>query len=372
MIDSSIYLKQQAPDIVGSVEKGLSLGQMIKDRRKEADIEKAYQAGMITSPDGSVSFDEKATLGAIANKGYAKEYMQAKSQFDQVKSAQAEKQRQDAKLKIETIANVLGGVRDPMSYEAAKSRLLQIPGVTPKDLPEVYDPNQIAAITNQVLTVKDQMDLKNKEREFGMKERELALKGQENQLKRAELGQQKYLELETPYGLAKTKQDAKTIKDADEEKKNFDMKIEELISLRQKHGGEVMNREAVARGKQLSKDLLLSYKNMAKLGVLSKSDEDIINAIIPPDPLQFRSPLAAAQGQDPILNNLQKFKQDSDADFENKLKNRIRGYSELSGKPSDKTKSFSSDVLDYAKKNNITPEQAQAIKDQRTGKAAKN
>lgn len=126
--------------------------------------------------------------------------------------------------------------------------------------------------------------------------------------------------LQTPFGLANTQDDAKQLKEAYESKRNFDNKIQELIDLRTKYGGEMMNREAVSRGKQLSKDLLLEYKNMAKLGVLSKSDEDIINAIIPADPLGF----SLIPGQDPIMNNLKKFKEDSDKDFSTRVQTRTR------------------------------------------------
>jgi hypothetical protein len=125
----------------------------------------------------------------------------------------------------------------------------------------------------------------------------------------------------TPYGLARTKEDAKDLKSAHISKKNFDNKLNEMIALRKKHdGGSVMNREDVARGKQLSKDLLLEYKNMAKLGVLSDSDANIINAIIPEDPLAFDF----VPGQDPILHRLEKFKQDSDKDFTTRVTTRIK------------------------------------------------
>lgn len=128
----------------------------------------------------------------------------------------------------------------------------------------------------------------------------------------------------TPYGLANTVDDAKKVKDAYVAKNNFDAKLNELISLREEFGGEAGNREAVARGKQLSKDLLLEYKNIAKLGVLSQSDEKIINAIIPDDPLAFNNPFEMATGQDPILANLKKFKADKDKDFENNVMTRVR------------------------------------------------
>jgi len=130
--------------------------------------------------------------------------------------------------------------------------------------------------------------------------------------------------LATPYGAANTEQDAKDIKAGHEAKKSFDSKLDEMIELRTKHnGGALFNREDVDRGQQLSKDLLLEYKNMAKLGVLSQADEKIINAIIPDDPLEYKA--AGLLGQDPVMNNMKKFKIDSDNNFAERIKTRIRG-----------------------------------------------
>ena len=144
-------------------------------------------------------------------------------------------------------------------------------------------------------------------------------------VKATERKEEKEAKLQTPFGMANTEDDAKQLKGAFEAKSNFDSKLSEMIALRKKHkGGAVMNREDVARGKQLSKDLLLEYKNMAKLGVLSQADENIINAIIPADPLEYNSPLAAMQGQDPTLNRLEKFKGDAEKDFQTKVGTRTR------------------------------------------------
>lgn len=126
--------------------------------------------------------------------------------------------------------------------------------------------------------------------------------------------------LATPYGMANTVDDAKKLKEGYESKKNFDSKLQELIKLRKSKGGELYDREAVARGKQLSKDLLLEYKNMAGLGVLSKADEDILNAIIPDDPLAF----SMMPGQDPIMTKLESFQKDSDKDFQTRVATRTR------------------------------------------------
>lgn len=147
-----------------------------------------------------------------------------------------------------------------------------------------------------------QLDLKYKIGQIAKQEREV--KEQETAL-------------DTPYGRTRTAADANIIKQAAVEKQNFDNKLQQMIDLRKQYGAEVFNREAVARGKQLSKDLLLSYKNMAKLGVLSKADEDIINAIIPEDPLAFQS--SSLMGQDPIMARLESFKKDSEKEFSNRL-----------------------------------------------------
>lgn len=145
----------------------------------------------------------------------------------------------------------------------------------------------------------------------------------DRKMKEDALNAEKEVAFDTPYGKANTKEDAKVLKEAHESKKNFDAKIQEMIDLRQKHnGGALFAREDVARGKQLSKDLLLEYKNMAKLGVLSKSDEAIVNAIIPADPLQYSA--AGLMGQDPISHQLKKFQEDSNRDFETKIRTRTR------------------------------------------------
>lgn len=151
--------------------------------------------------------------------------------------------------------------------------------------------------------------------------------------------------LQTPYGLANTVDDAKQLKAADEAKKNFDNKLNQLIDIRKNAGGgQLLDRDTVGRSKQLSKDLLLAYKDMAKLGVLSQSDEAILNEIIPADPTEFRSPLAVVTGSDPILTKLEGFKKDSDSDFSNRVATRTReGMSKLQqgeSSPSSETKTI--------------------------------
>lgn len=131
---------------------------------------------------------------------------------------------------------------------------------------------------------------------------------------------EKNQKLETTYGMARTEDDAKQLKSAAETKAKFDSQLQELINLRKDKGVEYLDRNAVARAKQLSRDLLLGYKDLAKLGVLSQSDENILNDIIPADPLgQDWAP-----GQDPTLHKLEKFQGDVTRDFDSRLDQRLR------------------------------------------------
>jgi hypothetical protein len=90
--------------------------------------------------------------------------------------------------------------------------------------------------------------------------------------------------------------------------------------LRKDKGGEILDRDAVATGKQLAKDILLKYKDLVHLGVLSKQDERILNDIIPSDPLSFNF----IPGQDPTMTKMSNFHKSLNADFNTNLKARIK------------------------------------------------
>jgi len=126
-------------------------------------------------------------------------------------------------------------------------------------------------------------------------------------------------------GIGRTLKDSTDVKSGTIAKAKFDSQLDEMIALRKKHeGGNITNRADVARGKQLSKDLLLSYKNMAKLGVLSKSDENIIDTIIPKDPLAYSASDFGIGGDDAILHKLNQFKRTSDKDYITTIGLRVR------------------------------------------------
>lgn len=288
-VNASVYNMLRPIDMAGSFQKGLGVRDQIDQQARrqqeqawQDETQKAYGLGIIQNPDGTTTFDQAKSMNALSSLQGNPLAMKAAQEMGLGMQQRAfEKEKYQNTLKQQEIENDLA--RQRLSSDAANRA------------------------------------------ESRAERRYLA-----------DLGRQEKMQaLQTPYGLANTPDDAKQLKEGHEAKANFDSKIQEMIDLRNKYGTEYFNREAVARGKQLSKDLLLEYKNMAKLGVLSKSDEDIINAIIPEDPLGNDW----APGQDPILSNLQKFKADSDRDFKTRIQTRTRSglRDELGRSPKDPT-----------------------------------
>lgn len=272
------------------------------------------------------------------------------SEFDKARSGKLADYQQNRQLGADIDGDaVKAAERDPNSPE---SRIAQDLAISMG-----MNPQQVSGLTAEkfksfspVMQKKYDIEQRKLDRADARAER-YALFG-ERKAERQEAKQEKLDEkmqsMQTPYGLANSVDDAKQLKEAHESKKNFDSKLSEMIALRSKHdGGATFNREDVGRGKQLSKDLLLEYKNMAKLGVLSAADEAIINEIIPADPLEYNSPLAAIQGQDPILHKLKSFKADSDKDFQTRVSTRTRDggkqFAETSASPSVDVQSGSAD-----------------------------
>jgi hypothetical protein len=151
------------------------------------------------------------------------------------------------------------------------------------------------------------------------KKAELDIKKQQNLLNKQS---QKFRKRIVPgVGEALTEDDAKELKKASVVKRDFDAKLQELIELREINGPELLDREAVARGKQLSKEILLKYKDLSKLGVLSVTDMEILETIIPADPLQFDPSMVL--GQDPTMTQLKKLQTDVDSQYRYELETRL-------------------------------------------------
>lgn len=249
------------------------------------------------------------------------------SQLDEIRQTELEEKKlglQEKKAASEGI--ITPAAQSSLAAKGIKrvpegSKGAQLFGVTPEGekffgvKPATVSP---FAVTEEARKVrKEERDIAKSEREQEEKER----KKKEDILAR-----------ETPFGLARTKQDAKDIRDGLVEKKIFDNLVDEMIALREKYGGELLPSSETDRGKQLSKKALLSYKNMAKLGVLSQADEAIINAIIPKDPTEALTSLNPFS-EDRVMRKLKGLKQDAEKDFQNQLKVKLEGAPEKQDAP---------------------------------------
>lgn len=339
--NSNIFLNRQAVDfgqIGEGFERGMRLGDMVRQRKtqeleqqKQNDIKEAYNSGHETRPDGSSFFNPQRVSEYLKSKGLGLEAQKFDQDYQAQQAAQLKSQLDNQYNQSSMVSSLLGTVRDQASYDAAKAQAMKF-GIQGVDqLPAQYNPQFIDGLKAQYgkasMTYKEQLDDSRKREEAQARLAELGMKRQDRQDAINTRLEEKQMALMTPYGLANTPEDAKNIKAGVEEKAKFDEQIQELIGLRTKYeGGNLpgINKQDQERAEQLSNDLLLTYKNMAKLGVLSQSDEKIINSIIPKDPLRMRGLSEVFQGQDAVLNRLKSFKSDSDKDFKTKLSTRLR------------------------------------------------
>jgi len=135
---------------------------------------------------------------------------------------------------------------------------------------------------------------------------------------------QKALEIEG-YGTARNEKEFLEIREGIIVKKKFDAMLDELIQLRKDFGTEFWERKAVRRAQQIGHRLLVDYKKMAGLGVLSKADYDLLNKIIPANALQVDIYQWWDKDLDPTLNQLIELKEDSTRDFYDSLNEKLKG-----------------------------------------------
>lgn len=180
-IDSSIYSSFQAPDILGSIQKGLSVRDMINTRDKEEKAQKkeqalaeAYNAGVSKNPDGTVSYDGMKTASKLSDLGYGKESIETLQNYKAQQKASIEEQRK----KLSEMTDYLGRAsqslkQNPGLYQNilqdAKAR-----GFDVSTMPPQYGPDAQKMIDHyhgQALTVKDQVENQFKQQQFAAEQK---------------------------------------------------------------------------------------------------------------------------------------------------------------------------------------------------------
>lgn len=99
-------------------------------------------------------------------------YAQGVQGAQQVKSNDITNKINELKLaqaKVSGIGQLLGQVKDPESYTAARNIAIQNGIASPEQIPEQYDPKQIEAWKNSAFTLKDKLDQAYKQAEIAYK-----------------------------------------------------------------------------------------------------------------------------------------------------------------------------------------------------------
>lgn len=188
-IDSSIYGRLRNPDFIDQFNKGKELRQLADARQMEMDeaqrklqkekgINEAYSAGMVKNPDGTTGFDQNRTLEALAGVG-GKEYLDAKSKFQEQDRAQQQLDAEKQQKKFDMIARLAGSAKDQQSYEQSLAIASQN-GVDVSKLPRTYDAGLMRQYEQMALSAKDKLEQQWKQKEFGLKQQELGIRRAES------------------------------------------------------------------------------------------------------------------------------------------------------------------------------------------------
>lgn len=216
-IDSSIYFKQQSPDVFGSissgVESGMKMSDLIKQRQlqnkqleEDQAIKNSYKNNVVSNPDGSRSLNQKAVLSDLYRINPMKA-MEQEKQFSQL-SREQEMQKFDLqKKRTDAMHGLVWSVSDPQSYSRFLENGTKLGLVSPGEFPSQYDPNFMKRVQMATLTAKDQLDQQQKSFDNNLKQNEFGLKKQELGLKK----EKQALEIASPTGFGKLTEGEKAV-----------------------------------------------------------------------------------------------------------------------------------------------------------------
>jgi hypothetical protein len=173
-VDTSIYGMIKPIDVMGSVERGLNMRDLIDERKKKSAVQDAYKQGMKVGPDGKISMDHNMTASALAQGGYGQEAYQAQQQGQ----SEQQKQMEMAVKKAQYGAQVLGAARNQQEWDAGLQKL-QNDGMDASRLPGQFTPENQRMLVDSAMTLGERLNEQWKQKEYGLKERELGLKERE-------------------------------------------------------------------------------------------------------------------------------------------------------------------------------------------------
>src|SRR4030067_1841973 len=187
-VDNSIYGMIKPIDVIGSIDKGMRMRDMIDERKKKSAVQDAYKQGMKTGLDGKVSFDHNMTASALAQGGYGEEAYQAQQQGQ----GDQQKQMELTVKRAQFGAQVLGAARNQDEWNQGLQQL-QNNGMDASKLPSQFSPENQKFLVDAAMSLGDRLNEQWKQKEYNLQER--ALTGKQN-ADRAETSGQKKLDQE--------------------------------------------------------------------------------------------------------------------------------------------------------------------------------
>lgn len=316
-IDHSIYFQQQTPDIVGSIQKGLSMRDMMDQRkaRQAAEAEQAQIKGVFAQNVGEDGqLDRKATLSSLTkiNPEKALAYQEKFNSLDQADMQKNEMGLKQKLGQLDFVGRLVGGVTDEASYQQAR-KAAQDAGLDVSQLPPMYDPNIMKRVQMQALSAKEQLQMQMDQaaqarsaqvqnRQLGQKDRELSQKdielGIKERDKREKANSAKVEGLAIAPGAMPTADDAKKVKAALVQRDNIVNSLDKLEKMVESEGTEAFSWGSESSNMaQLATDARMGAKDLYQLGVLTGPDMELLESVIP-DPSDWGwafTPNAAAK-----------------------------------------------------------------------------
>lgn len=168
-IDSSIYrnMASQTPDIMGAVDQGLRMKDLIQGRKEKSAIKDAYKKSTSIGPDGEVKTDR----GMLMKDLFAASPEAAAQEQEKFKLQESQNSENQFK-KLGMIANLAGSAVDQPSWTQARAEAIKMGLAREQDLPEMYDPKFVENRRGMALTQMQRLEQANKEREFQLREKE--------------------------------------------------------------------------------------------------------------------------------------------------------------------------------------------------------
>lgn len=181
-IDTSIYNRQLVPDAMGSVQRGLSMREMIDDqkvkrqaRENQQSIKDAYSQGITKGPEGKYSVDRQKTLSALAKGNHPQAFMQAKAGFQKQDQDASNQKFLDFKRKTDASGKLIDNMFNQDSYSKALEQADTL-GIDLTDFPKQYDEGFVNKARTTLMGVKNK--LADEARTRGLDLQEASLKSQ--------------------------------------------------------------------------------------------------------------------------------------------------------------------------------------------------